>query len=373
MSIMNLVNPDLYPPDKNVYLLSHSIGRMPATAQQATQDHFFSHWQSDQQDIWDHWLNSVDDFRQALAGIFNSHASCFCPQSNISSGLGKVIQSLPTRKDKKVILMCESDFPSAGFVIQQAQALGYRLKVLGADTIVQDIDIWDEALSSEIHTVFISHVQYGTGNRAPVADICELARGRNINSIVDIAQSAGIVPIDLKRWNADVVVGSSIKWLCGGPGAGYLWIHPDFVQQLEPADVGWFSHANPFEFDINNFEYAADSARFWGGTPSVIPYVIAAHSINMINSISVDTVQKHNQSLINKLTHSIDPEFMVSPKADQLRGGTLVVNPGSREQIEKNLDEAKIMYDARSLGLRFSPHIYNTEEHMQLVLDCFDV
>jgi kynureninase len=362
----------LFPPSKNIYLLSHSVGRMPLNAKQAMQDSFFSHWESDGHDIWDHWLGAIDDFRNSLSSLFNAKPTTFCPQSNISSGLVKVVQSLPKSSSKKVILMSESDFPSAGFVLQQAQSMGYELRILPVNADVQDMDTWDQALTDEVHSVFITHVQYATSKRSPVQQICELARSRDILSIVDIAQSAGVVLIDFHNWNSDVVVGSCIKWLCGGPGAGYLWINEDLLPQLKPVDVGWFSHSNPFEFDINNFEYANDSARFWGGTPSISPYVVAANSINMINLIGVSKIQQHNQTLINMLSASLPPEALVSPNSDQPRGGTLVVNPKNRRAIEKSLGDKGVQYDARALGLRFSPHIYNTKDEIEILVQCFE-
>ena len=361
---------DLFPPAKSTYLLSHSIGRMPSSAKQLLQDDFFSHWESDGEDIWNHWLASIDNFRAALAGLFNAAPNTFCPQSNISSGLGKVVQSLPKKNGKNVIVMCESDFPSAGFVLQQAHAKGFTLKVLPTDADVQNINTWDAALSADVHSVFITHVQYNSSKRAPVSQICALARQRGVTTIVDIAQSAGVVPIDFAKWNSDVVVGSCIKWLCGGPGAGYLWVNPNFVEQLEPKDLGWFSHANPFEFDINHFEYAKDSARFWGGTPSVIPYVVAANSINVIKQVGVAQIQKHNQSLIDHLTEVIDPKAMVSPLHGSARGGTLVANFENREAIEQRLNQAGVQYDARASGIRMSPHIYNTMEEIEVVKRC---
>jgi len=360
----------LFPTADNIYLLSHSIGRMPATAKQAVQDNFYSHWESNEADIWDQWLHSINRFRVALATLYNSKADCFCPQSNISSGLGKVVQSLPRKKNKNVILMCEADFPSAGFVLQQAAANGFELKVLPKDADIQNIDLWQDALTDDVHTVFITHVQYSTSKCAPVGEICELARERDIVSIVDVAQSAGVVPIDLSKWGCDVVAGSCIKWLCGGPGAGYLWVSEDLVGQLEPSDVGWFSHANPFEFDINHFEYAKDSARLWGGTPSVIPYVVAANSIDLINTVGVSTIQQHNQSLIDYLSESVTPNVRISPAYDEARGGTLVINPHQRDAVEARLDQAQVQYDSRALGLRFSPHIYNTKDEIEIVKQC---
>lgn len=362
---------ELFPPAKSIYLLSHSIGRMPTTAEQAARDDFVVHWQSDAGDIWDHWLGTLGKFNSALASLFHAPANTFCPQSNISSGLSKVIQSLAPEGTRKVILMCENDFPSAGFVLQQALGMGFELRMLPQDADVQDIETWKTELNEEVHTVFVSHVHYRTSIRAPVKDICALARSQGVLSIIDIAQSAGVVPIDLGDWNADVVIGSCIKWLCGGPGAGFLWINPQLIGQLEPTDVGWFSHTDPFEFDINNFEYAADSTRFWGGTPSVVPFAIAANSIKLITDIGVDKVQSHNQNMIERLIEAIDPKSVVSPSGPRPRGGTLVVQPDDRAGVEAKLNQIGVQYDARALGIRLSPHIYNTSEEIDAVKDCF--
>ena len=363
---------DAFPASDKIYLLSHSIGRMPSSTQQAVQDNFYRHWQSDQIDIWDHWLDTIADFRSALAKLFNAQADYFCPQTNISSGLTKLIQSLPPKPGKSKILMCEADFPSAGFVLQHAKASDLGIEMLSYDADVQNIDTWEQALTEHVHTVFITHVQYGSSKRAPVKEICELAKQRGVNTIVDIAQSAGVVPIDISDWGCDAVVGSCIKWLCGGPGAGFLFVNSEFVGRLQPNDVGWFSHENPFEFDIKHFKYADDSARFWGGTPSVQPFVAATNSINLINAIGVHQIQQHNQMLIDQLSAGLASSQQISPNSNELRGGTLVLNFANRNAVEKSLKAAGVCYDSRASGLRFSPHIYNSSAEIDKTKACFN-
>ena len=356
----------------NIYLLSHSIGRMPAATKKILQQDLLATWTSDNEDIWNHWLSSIDTFKVAIAGLFNAQANEFCPQTNISSGLTKFIDSLPTaHPTRRGILACENDFPSSGFVFQQATQKGYQLKTLSHDAKVHQIDTWDKALTSDIHSVFITHVHYNNSYKAPVSEITKLARERDIFSIVDVAQSAGVVPVDFTDWNADAVVGSCIKWLCGGPGAGWLWVNPNLVTQLQPSDVGWFSHKNPFEFDINHFEYAQDSSRFWGGTPSVIPFMIAANSIKLLNEYGVERIAKHNQTFIESIIEVVDPSTLVSPKDKSVRGGTLVINPRDREVVEENLRAADVQFDSRAQGIRLSPHIYNTADQIATVVECF--
>jgi len=218
--------------------------------------------------------------------------------------------------------------------------------------------------------VLISHVHYNTSTRTPVQAIVELARQRQIFSLVDIAQSSGVVPIDLIQWQADVVLGSCVKWLCGGPGAGFLWINPLVVEQFEPVDAGWFSHKTPFEFDIKHFQYADDASRFWGGTPSVVPFAIAANSINTIADIGVEQIAAHNRRLTRKIIDAMDPATLQTPEADLQRGGTLVLKLAHQQEIESRLSNAAVRFDARALGIRLSPHIYNSDSEIEQVIDC---
>jgi selenocysteine lyase/cysteine desulfurase len=214
-------------------------------------------------------------------------------------------------------------------------------------------------------------VHSNTSIQVPVEEICRQARQQGIISIVDIAQSVGIVPIDLAAWNADFVLGSCVKWLCGGPGAGFLWASPEIVGHCHPVDVGWFSHENPFEFDIHNFRYAESVLRFWGGTPSVIPYVVAANSIALIADIGIDTICAHNQALNQRVLDAIPAEVSLTPlRADQ-RGGTLVLNFGERQgEVEQKLAGAGVHFDSRPTGMRMSPHIYNSEAEIDTVIAC---
>lgn len=361
---------ELFALDENIYLLNHSIGKMPLSAAEFAQEHFFNSWQHQTPEAWPLWLEAIEEFQAALASLFNSQSDAFCPQTNVSSGLSKVLEALPKKSGKQVILCSENDFPSAGFVLQMAQRLGFELRMLPKHLDVQDANTWEDALSSDVHSVFITHVHYNTNKLIPVGEICALARSRGVNSLVDTAQSSGVVPIDLQSWGADVVHGSCIKWLCGGPGAGFLWVNPEFIEQLAPRDVGWFSHRDPFEFDIHNFEYAGDSKRFWGGTPSVLPYVVATNSIRLIDDIGVDAIRAHNQQLSRVLLDAIEPRYFSSPTNLALKGGTTVLKFEQQNQVTEALSAAGIEFDAREHGIRLSPHIYNTIEELQLVTDC---
>jgi len=70
----------------------------------------------------------------------------------------------------------------------------------------------------------------------------------------------------------------------------FLWISQEKLSRCEPVDVGWFSHENPFKFDVHHFRYHEITLRFWGDTPSVLPYCLAANNIENTLSIGLDNV-----------------------------------------------------------------------------------
>ncbi|MEO2268921.1 aminotransferase class V-fold PLP-dependent enzyme [Pseudoalteromonas sp. YIC-656] len=347
----------------STYLLSHSVGRPLKSAQQHFSDTFFAPWEKGQTEPWQQWLSGVNDFTQQLAKLFNSDAKLFCPQVNLSSALTKLVHAHPRlNKAKCKVLMSEQDFPSMGFALQKSLSEDSEIVFIPASQDVCDANVWQQYLTADIDLVFISQVYSNSGKQAPVADILEAARQRGVLSLVDVAQAAGIIPINLASLQPDFMIGSSVKWLCGGPGAAYIWISEAQLPACEPKDVGWFSHENPFEFDIHHFAYHDSALRFWGGTPSVAPYILAAHSIAWFNDYGVEKVRSHNLAMQQLVIEALG-EIVVSPTRAEHRSGTLILNLGAQQsQLVPCLQSAGVSVDERHLGARVSFHLYNDED-----------
>lgn len=358
-------------PKHGHYFLTHSIGLQPKNSQTALQQAYLQPWQQADDDIWPSWLDSVSKFKQSLAQLLNSSSELFCPQANVSSGLSKILMSLPKRNGKRVIVASETDFPSVGFVLKQAESLGYSLRIISQDQDLQNPEVWSKYLQDDVIMALITHAQYSSNKLNPIDEISTVCKEKEIISVVDAAQSVGITNLDLKKLDVDVLLASSIKWLCGGPGAGFLWVNQDLIKQLEPMDVGWFSHQNPFEFDINNFEYAENASRLWGGTPSIAPFICATNSIGLILDIGLDNVISHNRRLSQTIMNHVPEECISSPMDLSEKGGTVVLKFPCQTDTEQRLSSQNIMHDAREHGIRLSPHIYTTEADMTELLKCF--
>jgi kynureninase len=355
---------------EGMYLLSHSVGCLPKKAERTLAERYLSPWQQQGGDAWPAWLGIIDDFCSELALLLNCDSKDICPQSNVSSGLTKYLMAMAPPTDKNVILMHASAFPSMGFVAQALTDWGYQFELIDAQHCPRDLDVWAEHITDKTAVVLITHVHSNTGVLSPVTDICQLAHHQQAKVIVDITQSVGVVGIDLKHWQADCVIGSCVKWLCGGPGAGFMWLEPTQVNELKPVDVGWFSHANPFEFDIRHFDYAQNAKRFWGGTPNVASYATALGSLQVINQIGVDVIATHNRILRHKVYSAAAPLLLSEHKLDQ-QGGTLCLDfqPAALQAFIVDLKALGAFYDLRSHVLRLSLHIYNTSEQAKQLTD----
>ena len=356
---------------EGIYLLNHSVGRPPHSARAAANAGFFEPWQKGAAEPWQAWFDAVDRFRSAIGDLLSGSADHVCPQANLSSALTKIVHAVPRRIGRDTIVYTEADFPSLGFVLAMAGRAGFRLRCIPDTADFATLACWESALDEDCCLALITHVHSNTSRQVPVADVCRLAREREVMTVVDVAQSAGIVPIDVRDWDADFIIGSCVKFLCGGPGAGFLWVNDRVLCECRPTDVGWFSHADPFEFDIHQFRYADSALRFWGGTPAVLPYAVAANSLETMIQIGIERIRAHSLELTQAIIDSVPRKNLFTPARPASRGGTVVLDFGERQSAATDaLAAAGVHFDVRPTGMRLSPHIYTSREEIDTVVSC---
>ena len=353
---------------KGIYLLSHSIGLPLKLAKGKSGDGFWQPWINADGAIWSHWLAQIELFREQLSRLLNSEKRNFCPQTNISSAVTKIIFSLAAPVNKNVILISEEDFPSVAFALQQSNCLGYKIRYIPSSLDLSNMQVWDDYLTDDVALVLVTQVQSNNGCQLPIPTITSMSKQRSILSLVDIAQAIGILPIDIQSWSADFIVGSCVKWVSGGPGAGFVWVNPNIIELCKPSDVGWFSHEDPFEFKIHEFRYAKDALRFWGGTPSVHPYILASTSLEFVCEIGVDTIRAHNLTMTDQIIGALDECNLISPLDYNSRSGTMIIHFGkNHDRMTNVLYDNNVYFDTRSKGIRLSPHIYNSQEQIDVL------
>ncbi len=361
---------------EGIYALAHSVGPITQQGKHSLQSHYLSTWEHEGGDAWPAWLSVIQDFSEQLSTLLNCQPSELCPKENLASGFFGLLSALVNSKvqtpSKKVILMHKDAFASMGFVVQgMKKRYGLQLKLIDAEE--NNLDAWQAELEKDnVLACLFTHVHSNTSYKSDVKNLCRLAREYDAFSMIDIAQSVGIVPVDLHEFGTDAAFGSCVKWLCSGPGAGFMYVKESHIHKLETDAVGWFSHENPFEFDISDFRYSPDAKRFWGGTPSVAPYAIASGSLRTISKIGIDTIAAHCEFL-RKAFFDVLAESKWRDKSISLinkRGGTLCLPiVGDHNLLAKMLKENAVRSDMRGSTLRLSLHIYNSVDDAQALAD----
>lgn len=356
-------------PGPGPYLAAHAAGCLPVIARDRLQAALLGPWQAGANDAWGAWLAAIGVFRAGVAALLRVEAVMVCPQPNVSAGFARWLAALPPPQgERRDILMSADSFPSLGFVAGGMARLGYRLLFLPDSADVRDTDTWRAAMDERTAVVLVMHVTSNTGAVAPVAEIVQVARDVGARACIDVAQSVGALPTPADRWNAHAVVGSCLKWLCGGPGAGFIALDADDIANLGPIDPGWWSHENPFEMDIHDFRPAPDALRLWGGTPDIAPLVLASAGIETVRGIGVDAIRAHGQALqalARELLSPLRPQWRW-PKGEV--GGTLCIDVGdAAPALTAAFAAQRIRADFRGRIMRLSFAAWNGAECVERV------
>ena len=279
---------------------------------------------------------------------------------NVTVAVAVVLSCFRLEPPRNRIVYVEGEFPSVRYLLQ-AQP-GAEIEV------VPDLDALLEAIDERTLLVPVSHVLFKTAELQDVEAIQRRAEEVGAHVLLDAYQSAGAVPLDVTRLGVAFATGGSVKWLCGGPGAGWLYVRPDLIDELEPALVGWQGHARPFAFEPE-LEYADGIARFLTGTPNVPALYAATAGYDVIEEVGVDAIRERSLDLTDLLIRLADEAgFEVTSRRDQARRGASVTMrmPGF-EGVHEELAERQILCDFRpDVGLRLGPHFFNTEDELEL-------
>jgi kynureninase len=157
------------------YLLTHSVGCLPASAREALLSGYIHPWSQGGGDAWPSWLEAIGHFREALAALFGGQSREYCPQSNVSSALTKVLPALPRSDPKRnVLLAAEDAFPSLGYVMKLSERLGFEVKLIPKVLDPGIASTWEPLLDESVFAALLTHVHSNTGLATRVEEIARL-------------------------------------------------------------------------------------------------------------------------------------------------------------------------------------------------------
>jgi kynureninase len=238
-----------------------------------------------------------------------------------------------------------------------------------------DLDALLAAIDERTALVPLSYVLFKSAYIQKAAAVIEKAHRVGARVILDLYQAAGTVPLAVETLGADFAVGGSVKWLCGGPGAGYLYVRPDLANELEPGIVGWAAHAQPFEFMTGEILYAGNPERFQSGTPNVPSIYSARAGYEIVGEIGVASIREKSLRLTRRLMDlATESGYRVNtPSLDDERGGAVIIDVPNGKAVSDELIRREVIIDYRpGAGIRMAPHFYNTMEEIEHAMSVLD-
>ena len=361
--------------ERAVYQISHSLGAMPRATYERLHE-YAEVWATRGVRAWaEGWLDKPVSVGNAIAQIIGADLNTVVMHQNVSICQSLILSCLlplpPDSKRNKIV--CEElNFPSVMYVYEaHARAHNLRIETVKSDDgITIAIEQMLAAIDEETLLVPISHVLFKSAYLQDAKAITERAHEVGALVVLDTYQSAGTVPFSVKELNVDFATGGSVKWLCGGPGAGYLYVRPDLIEKLEPKTTGWMAHEHPFAFETE-MHYAPNITRFLHGSPAIPALYAAESGYQIINSIGVGAIREKS---VRQTQHLIslaeEAGFRVtSPKDPNRRGGTITVWDDHAAALTKELVRREFIVDYRpGAGVRISPHFYTKDEELELIV-----
>ena len=358
-----------------IHLLSHSLGPVPKRVRESMSTYCDAWEHHTSEDAWaTNWWELSQRVGDRIARILGGSPGSVQIQPNASIALTTVASCFDFRSSQKnKVVTSELDFPSMEYIWEAQKQIGARVEIVPSpDGISLPLEDILNAIDHTTCLVALAHTSYRSSYRVDAAAITEKAHAHGAMVLLDVYQSAGVAELKAGEWGVDFLIGGTIKWLCGGPACGYLYVRPDLQRDLRPRLTGWVAHDAPFEFAHAPMRYARSVRRFAQGTPSIPALYSALPGLEIIESVGLETIAAESKRRTEKMVEfALERGWKLnSPEEWEKRGGSVMIGVEDGPQMVERLAERKIFVDCRpKAGLRISPHFFNTDEEVDEALN----
>jgi kynureninase len=355
--------------ERTTYLVSHSLGAMPRRAGDELAEYART-WAERGVRAWaEGWWKMPVTVGDLVGRVIGAPAGSVAMHQNVSVAQSVVLSCFDLSGPRNRIVYEDLNFPSVMYVYEAHRALGAEIAMVKSDDgMTVPLERFLATIDERTLLVPLSHVIFRSGYVQDVPAIVRRAHEMGAYVVADLYQSAGTVPVDVAGWDVDFATGGSVKWLCGGPGAGYLYVAPRLRDHLRPRVTGWMAHARPFAFEGGAIDYAEGAERFLHGTPSVPALYAARAGYEIVTAIGVDAIRRKSLRQVQLLMDQaraagLEPR---TPDDPARRGGMAILDVPHGEAVTRELVRREIIVDHRpGAGIRYSPHFYTTDDEVR--------
>jgi kynureninase len=357
------------------YLATNSMGIIPRSAIDAERASLELQ-ATEGLEVWDGgaWMGVLDRHAAVISRYVGVRPDQVCPITNITDGLWRVFSSLKFTPSRNVILQTNMEFTTQEYAAYGFEQLGARVEVVRSDARHHRVET--DRLIDAIRThrpvvLNLSHVTFESSYRHDVEAIAAACREVDTVFCLDAAQTGFVLPLNLEKLGADVLLLQQHKWGCAGTGCAALVASERFLSR-SPALIGWLSHAETFRFEKGPARLPHSAWRFVGGTPEVPAKARGAAAAEIIiDRLGINTVYAHNQRLVDILLDGLD-EIGFPGIRHERRGAFVAIQCESAQHahaIEQGLRRRHIVIDSRGDRLRVGATFYNTEDDVRRLID----
>jgi kynureninase len=358
--------------ENTVYMISNSLGAMPRQVYDRMKA-YAETWATRGVRAWEEsWWSMPGAVGDHIAPIIGADAGEVTMHQNVTLAQAIVASCFEFEHPRNRVVYTDLNFPSVTYLYDSQRHRGAEVvPVPSEDGIGVPTEKLIAAIDERTLLVPISHVLFRSAFVQDARAIIEHAHRMGAHVVLDIYQSAGIFPIDVKAWQVDFAVGGVLKWLCGGPGGGYLYVRSDLAATLKPKLTGWMAHMEPFSFEPAPIRYRNDSYRFLNGTPGIPALYAVEPGCRIVSEIGVDQIREKSLRQTTRLIElATERGYTVNTarKPDK-RGGTVSIDVPHAYAVSQELVARDFLVDFRpNAGIRVSPHFYTKDEEIELTI-----
>lgn len=313
----------------------------------------------------------------SLHEVFAKLIGAESPDIAVGSSFSELVASLAWAMmpaGGKNIVGVDVVFPSTIYPwLRVAHTTGCEIRFLPTTDYYADQEELAGLIDDNTAVVAVSHVEFGSGQRYDLRRLSEVAHSHGALLVVDATQSAGAIPIDVNRDSVDVLVAAGYKWLCGPFGAAVMYVAPHLQTRFEPGLAGFRSHKDMWDLRADRIQYHDDAGRFEFGTMAYGCALGLGKAVEFILRLGADAIFEHDLKLRARLVEGLKQlgAQLLSPSNEKECSAIVSARfpDFSSRTLVDFLKEQGVIVSPRADFVRFSPHLYNSSDDIDLALE----
>jgi len=337
---------------------------------------YLEEWHQKSITAWSDWLPEVDRAADRVGKLLSAPKGTMIMHTNVSQVMAVLASCFDYTESRNKIVYSDMQFPTVSYVWKAEERRGAKVEIVASkDGTSIDLEDMLAAIDETTVCVPISHVLFRSAYIQDAKAIAKRAREVGAHVILDCYQSIGTIPVDVVDLGVSFACGGSVKYLCGGPGAGWLYVRSDLVEKFQPRVTGWFGNESPFAFTMPEQTYADGMWRYTAGTPAIAALYQARAGVEIVGEIGVRNIREKSLRQTKRMIELVDERGyeLNSPREESRRGGSVVFEFPESANVARELNARHYYCDHRpGAGIRVSPHFYTKDEEVELVFEEID-